>query len=222
MDLYEIIKHAIISGTYEPGKRLTEEWLASEFEVSRTPIREAIKQLEYDGLVTPLKRGVAVRTFSKEDIRQIYDLRALLESYAASQASIYRTDDNILKMTEANIAYGEVIRNESLSNMKMINEIIKVNQQFHETIVTASNNEFIRFHLSKVVVLPLVFRSFFWYNKQQIKTSLDIHKTILEAIKNRDADRAKSAMQEHVYQARDHVLNHLDEIKNKVEMSDDQ
>ena len=212
MDPYSHIKDAIITGKYEPGERLTEESLANALNISRTPIREAIKQLESDGLVTPLKRGVIVRRFTKEDVRQIYDLRALLESYAASQAAYYRSEYDIEQMVDTNVKYSETI--ERLTNKhdtSHIHEIVKLNQMFHDTILKAARNEHLHFHISKVVVLPLVFRSFYWYDKMELMRSLEFHQTILKAIKNRESERAKIAMQEHIYHGRDHVLNHLKE-----------
>nr|WP_309099986.1 GntR family transcriptional regulator [Fredinandcohnia onubensis] len=216
MDPLTYIKDAIIKGKYEPGKRLTEESLAKELNISRTPIREAIKQLESDGLITPLKRGVIVRNFTKKDIQQVYDLRALLESYATSQAAYYRNDMDIKKMIEANIKYEEIIDLQTGDpNISRVYEIVKVNQEFHEAILTASRNEHLRFHISKVVVLPLVFRSFYWYDPNEMKRSLEVHKTILRAIQNQESERAKIAMQEHIYLGRDHVLKHLDDIKEE-------
>ena len=67
MDAYKYIKGAIIDGRYTPGMRLGEEFLAKELNLSRTPIREAIRHLEAEGLVVPLKRGVSVRNFTRSD-----------------------------------------------------------------------------------------------------------------------------------------------------------
>lgn len=211
MDAYEYIKDAIIEGKFEPGMRLAEESLAKELNLSRTPIREAIKHLEVEGLVVPLKRGVSVRQFTNEDIRQIYDLRTLLEGYAASQAAIYRTREDIEKMEAANILYEKVIDDYVLSDMDGIKEIVEVNQQFHGAIISATKNAHIHFHLSKVVVVPIIFRSFYYYDHFQLRQSLEVHKIILQAIKNKEPERARIAMLEHIYQGRDHVLKHLED-----------
>jgi DNA-binding GntR family transcriptional regulator len=214
MDAYNFIKDSIINGKFTPGMRLAEESLAKELNLSRTPVREAIKQLEAEGLVVPLKRGVSVRQFTNEDIRQIYDLRTLLEGYAASQAAVYRTTEDIEKMETANVLYEKAIAEYTEADMNSITDIVDVNQQFHEAIVTAAKNDHIHFHISKVVVVPIVFRSFYWYNYFQLHQSLEVHKIILNAIKNKEPDRARIAMHEHIYQGRDHVLTHLEKIKN--------
>ncbi|MEH7125826.1 GntR family transcriptional regulator [Bacillus sp. JJ1503] len=214
MDAYEFIKEAIILGEFEPGIRLAEESLAKQMNLSRTPIREAIRQLEAEGLVIPLKRGVGVRHFTKKDIQQIYDLRTLLESYAAGQAAIHRTQNDIDKMEKANELYETVIDQYVEFDMFSIRNIVDVNQKFHEAILDASKNSHIHFHLSKVIVIPIVFRSFYWYNNFQLRQSLEVHKTILEAIKNKESDRARIAMHEHIFQGRDNVLKNLEKIKN--------
>lgn len=208
MDPYSFIKRAIINGTFKPGKRLTEEALAKELNTSRTPIREAIQQLLSDGLITPLKRGVIVREFTKEDIRQIYDLRAVLESYAASEAAFRRTETDLATMKEANEAYKHAVERYLRSNNDDLDAIMETNHQFHEAILTASNNNYLRFHLDKVVVLPLVFSSFHWYTEHELLRSYDIHTNIYHAIKHQEFERAKTALREHVYLARDHVLKH--------------
>ncbi|TLS35592.1 GntR family transcriptional regulator [Pseudalkalibacillus caeni] len=221
MNAYNFIKDAIVHGKYHPGMRLTEEHLASELKLSRTPIREAIKQLKSEGLIVPLKKGVSVRHFTKEDIRQIYDLRTLLEGYAASQAAVNRTEADLLRMSEHNLQYEKAINRYSEDDLTIIKEIVEANQQFHEEIVKTSGNQHIHFHISKVVVVPLIFRSFYWYKEDKLRRSLDYHHILLDAIENRDSERARIAMTEHIYQGRDQVLKHLDDIKNKELIKED-
>lgn len=213
---YNIIKNAIVTGKYEPGKRLTEEALAEELGVSRTPIREAIQQLEFDGLVTPLKKGVIVRKFNRKDIRQIYDLRALLESFAASEAAFNRTEEDLKHLKKTKTGYKDAVDRYIKSNNDDLEEIVQENQKFHDAILIASKNDYLKFHIEKVVVVPLVFRSFYWYNHKELIRSHNIHVTILNAIKNQELERAKTALREHVYQARDHVLKHTQQQKNEL------
>ncbi|GHH98893.1 GntR family transcriptional regulator [Neobacillus kokaensis] len=210
MDAYNYIKEAIILGKFEPGMRLGEETLAKELNLSRTPIREAIKQLEAEGLVVPLKRGVGVRHFTKEDIREIYDLRSLLESYAAGQAAINRTEADLIELETANQLYEKEIF-DTHRDPNSIRNIVRVNSRFHDTVVSAAKNKHLYFHISKVVVVPMVFRSFYWYTDFQLQQSLEVHKIIFEAIKNKEPERARIAMHEHIFQGRDNVLKHLDD-----------
>jgi DNA-binding GntR family transcriptional regulator len=212
LSAYESIKAAIIEGIYKPGERLTEENLASELSLSRTPIREAIKRLETEGLITPLKRGVMVTKFSKEDIRQIYDLRAVLEGYAASQAAIYRSERDIQQLKLANQPFAQLAHTYKQSDPITNKRIMETNNIYHDAVISTSKNEYIRFLISKTIVVPLVFRSFYWYNLDQLKQSVRAHETITAAIIDRDAERAKAAMLEHMYQGRDVVLKSIEDL----------
>lgn len=207
MNPYDYIKNAIVTGKFPPGKRLTEEALAETLQVSRTPIREAIKLLETDGLIIPYKRrGYIVREFSTDDIRQIYNLRALLESHGTSEAALNRSNEEVEAIRAKNSIYETAISQWQRSDITTIQKIQQANQDFHQEIYKATQNEHLQSLISKVVVVPLVFRSFYWYNERQLLRSLEVHKTIVKAIENQEPDRAKIAMQEHIYQGRDDVL----------------
>lgn len=135
-----------------------------------------------------------------------YNLRALLESHGTSEAAMNRTDEELELMREKNTAYEQAIAKLERSDIETIKNIQQANQDFHEEIFKAAKNEHLRAHIAKLVVVPLIFRSFYWYNERQLLRSLEVHKTILKAIENQEPDRAKIAMQEHIYQGRDDVL----------------
>ncbi|MFK8794614.1 GntR family transcriptional regulator [Planococcus plakortidis] len=217
MNAYEMIKNEIIIGKLPPGKRLTEEALAERLQVSRTPVREAIKQLESDGLITPFqRRGYVVREFTIQDIRQIYNVRALLESHGTSEAALYRTDEDLEKIHNKNLAYEKAINELNREDIYSIRSLQQANQAFHEEIYKATKNEYLMSLISKVVVVPLIFRSFYWYNESQLMRSLDVHNTIWKAIENQEPERAKIAMQEHIYQGRDDVLKQLSDPELEI------
>ncbi|HLS10456.1 GntR family transcriptional regulator, partial [Lentibacillus sp.] len=213
MNAYTQIKKAILHGELPPKMRLTEEFLADKLQLSRTPIREALKQLESEGLTSSMKRGVRVRHYTKEDIKQIYDLRTLIEGYAASQASFHRKHQDLKDMETANESYEQAINDYFQTGQTTVEHILELNQRFHDNIIKASQNKHIYTHISKMVVLPLIFRSFYWFNENQMRLSLESHKIILGAIREQDMDRARAAMHEHIYHGRDQVLLHIDDIE---------
>ena len=215
MDTYLIIQKYIINGTFKPGERLTEQNLAEMFSVSRTPIRQALKQLENDGLVTPLKKGYIVRTFTESDIVQIYNLRALLEGYAAAQAAIHCSQEDLTLMKHANDIYSTIINKQLKSSLSLedIQKVMEANRLFHDAIIYAAKNDYLQFHLKKLVIVPLVFRSFYWYDKYELKRSYQSHETIFQAIAQHDVDRAKTALEEHIFQGRDHMLKHFNQLQ---------
>ncbi|SFD90645.1 DNA-binding transcriptional regulator, GntR family [Lentibacillus persicus] len=220
MDSYIYIKKQILHGEFPPKMRLTEEYLAKQLQLSRTPIREALKQLESEGLLLPMKRGVRVRHYTKEDIRQIYDVRTLLEGYAASQAALHRTHENLEEMKKANDHYEQTINAYFKSSGTTVEDVLELNHAFHETIVKASKNQHIFDLISKTVVLPLIFRSFYWFNEEQMRNSHTSHNTILQAIEEQDIERARVAMHEHIYHGRDQVLPHIEAIAEDYSITD--
>src|SRR5208283_144260 len=99
--VYAGIKNAIISGEFEPGKRLIEERLAEDMKTSRTPVREAIQKLEKEGLIHRLLRGgFAVKGVSEEEVEEVFGLRAVLEGYAAYLATARIQKDELDALEE--------------------------------------------------------------------------------------------------------------------------
>jgi DNA-binding GntR family transcriptional regulator len=145
------------------------------------PIREAIGRLVTEGLVTPLKRGIMVKTFTRDEIRQVYDLRALLEGYAVGQAATHRSEVDIEQLMEANKPFIEVVKNYIQPDYHTNNQIMKTNKIFHDAVCSASKNEYIRLLISNVVVVPLIFRSFYWYDLERLKRSVVTHESIITA-----------------------------------------
>ncbi|CDQ18959.1 GntR family transcriptional regulator [Halobacillus karajensis] len=221
MSAYEYIKKAILHGEFPPKMRLTEEFLAKKLQISRTPIREALKQLETEGLTVSMKRGVRVRHFTELDIKQIYDLRTLLEGYAAAQAAIHRTDSDLQEMVTANEMYESAIDRYLATGETTIEDILNINHRFHDSVIKASKNQHIHSHISKVIVVPLIFRSFYWFNADQLRHSLEVHKTILKAIEEQDTERARVAMHEHIYHGRDQVMKHIETIDKQYTGNDE-
>lgn len=221
MDAYELIRSAILEGEYNPEQRLTEEALAATLGMSRTPIREAIRRLTAEGLVVLQGRRASVREFPVEDVRQIYDLRALLEGYAASAAATHRSDEDLERLHAANRRFARAVE-AGVKSRDQIREIVDANHAFHYGVVLATHNAHLDFLISRVVVLPLVFRSFYWYDPREMEVSLGYHQTITSAIEQQDADRARSAMAEHIYKGRDHVLLHAPTLHGSESNEDDE
>jgi len=162
MDIYEKIKEEILKGKIKNGERLIEVKLSDKYGVSRTPIREAIKRLEKDGLVTWVpNRGANVRFFSVEDITSAYNLKAVIESYAASLAAQHRNEEHVTKLVGANKQYNELVKNKHLyENKSFIEKIVEIDRLFHTTIIDASLNSYIPIVLSSLISLPLIYQTY--------------------------------------------------------------
>ena len=133
---YDILKEAIIKGTLAQGQKLVETQLSAQMNVSRVPVREAMKKLEQDGLVEKTdKRGFVVKTISKEEIGETFGIRALLESYAAFLATEHVDDSLIKKLDESIEAYRQVLKTGDTE------KLMQINTQFHEIIYKAAGSQ---------------------------------------------------------------------------------
>lgn len=213
--VYEQLREAIIYGECPPGMALGEVELSARYNVSRTPVREALKRLAGEGLVSKRKRGLAVKSYSPTAVRDVYDLRALLEGYAAALAAEQTNTEQLELMRIHNAKYeaavGKVIELMGKEgHAGRIKTVIEANAQFHDAIVDCAGNSQLAHLASNVMVLPLVFRSFYWGDENALLASCRAHRVIIEAIEGGDTGRAKSAMCEHIYVGRDFVISRLE------------
>ena len=210
----ERLRALILTGEYGPDERLIEEQLADRLGVSRTPVRQALAMLEAEGLVeiTP-NRGATVRSFSVDDVWDIYDLRAVLEGHAARRAA-GRIENGELERLRELAGEMERLPGRFDDHEEEIRALVALNQEFHGTIVEASRNRRLERLINRTVEIPLMFKAFFWYTPHERTISNHYHRQILEALENGDADRAEIIMREHVYEGRDFVIGALEEDMN--------
>jgi DNA-binding GntR family transcriptional regulator len=190
-----LLRDEIIQGKMRPNERLIAADLAERLNTSRTPIREALQLLEAEQLVVAAKRGYVVREHTKEEIVEIYEVRAALEGMAARLAA-QKTGTSAYKEIEAIGAHRDSLI--SSNDRKLI---VDLNDEFHAAIFVACGNSrldrinrsnsqhFFNYRISEL------------YTKEETKISIKGHALILKAIKNHDADQADSAAQEHVLEA---------------------
>ncbi len=200
----ELIRAAIVEGRLQPGERLKEEQLARELGVSRTPVREALLFLEAEGaVVLQPNRGASVRRYTPDEIRDAYDLRAVLEGHAARRAA-ERIAPAALDTLAASCARFEALR------AGEVEELARENHLFHHTILEAAGNERLGSMVRGVIELPLVYKAFFWYSAEQQRLSAHHHRCLERALRDGDAQRAELLMQEHVFEARDFLVEELE------------
>jgi DNA-binding GntR family transcriptional regulator len=201
----ELIRQAILDGRLEPGAALKEQELAHELGISRTPVREALLMLQAEGLIvaTP-NRSAVVREHDADDLKDLYQLRALLEGYAARQAAKRITGEELDRL-DASCDRFDVIADDA------VRELVKENLLFHNVILEAAGSERLRSMVQKVIELPLVYKSYIWYPPDQKRISAHHHRQITKALRARDAERAELVMQEHVFEARDLLVSRLEQ-----------
>lgn len=205
---YEQIRTAIVEGQFPPGSRLVEQRIGEMFSFSRTPVREAIRRLEAEGLViTERNRGAMVRPVTVDDIVDAYDLRSRLESYAAEMAAVRMEPEEISRLTEAVDAFGRVLESRSVEGVERIRELAAANGRIHDSIVRGTKHTRLAAMLKRSVDVPLVFQNFRHYAGSDHLRSDLFHRLIADAIGQRAAGRAGRLMAEHVLQGRDVLLS---------------
>ncbi|GAA4811583.1 GntR family transcriptional regulator [Nocardioides caeni] len=207
---YQQIRTAIIEGRYEPGARLVEQRIAEEFELSRTPVREALRTLEAEGLVRiEPHRGATVRSLDVDDVVDLYALRARLEGYAAELAAQRHETDELVEIDEGIAAFGTALDAGPKDPLKRARALDAANARIHLGIAVASRHRHLQQMLLRTVDVSLVFRAFRAFSPEQERQSHEFHQMIRGAIAAREPGRAGALMVEHILQGRDVLLEGL-------------
>ena len=204
--VYEELKRQILVGEIAPGTRMMEVELAEDMGVSRTPVREAIRKLEKEGLVTiEPRRGAYASDISIKDMVDVLEVRQMLEGMAASMAAQKVTEEEKLDFVEANSAYKNAVKKGN------IEESIRYDELFHQLIVSYSGNKTLNQLLSQVQELALRFRYIYYDDFSRYENMPVEHEEIEEAIISGDTQKAKVVAEEHVERLKKFVI---DEGKN--------
>ena len=202
---YEYLKTSILSGRINPGERLTEEHLARELGMSRTPIREALHKLESEGLIKPLPtRGFVASQDSREEVEELFEIRAVLEGYALRVISGRITDSVLARLQEAVEKAEEALKSECLD------EIFDWNTRFHDALHELITDKH-RLYQQMVTMRQYVLR----YRKNTLQypdggeRTVNGHRKILLALRLRDPDLCERVMREHIQQSQSDALQFL-------------
>ncbi|MFX0560729.1 GntR family transcriptional regulator [Tepidibacillus infernus] len=194
---YNQLKQNIMSGLYKPGERLTDLRLTEDLGFSRTPIREALKQLINEGLlVNEPNKGVSVFNPVLEDIAEVYALRASVEGTAAGLAALNEKRKQYLYYMMELIELSEIA--EKNQDIKVLTES---NIKFHDYILKASGSKQLFYMLEPLRAKGLLIRSSSLSNKRHSEVSISEHRQIFEMIKNGDSKRAEEFIRNHILSA---------------------
>lgn len=203
---YAEIVDRMSSGELAPGSWLRARTLAESMGISRTPVREALSKLSSEGLVRlERNRGAQVVAWTREQITEIFGLRALVEGYVAAVAAQKITEDTLGKL-EDNLAEYERAINEGGPAAEQ--RAATLNNEFHAIILDATGNDSLIFLLSGVMGLPLVRRTFLRYTARDLARSIEHHRGLVEALRRRDSETAEMIMKVHIRTAQHAVLQH--------------
>ncbi len=211
---YEGLRKEILTGVHPAGARLREEQLAETLGLSRTPVREALRRLEADGLVqvTP-HRGAQVTNWSNEDFDEIFELRTLLEGHAAHMAAT-RGDVDIAGLRSLCDAMEQ--RLDALDE-RAYAEITQLNLEFHRSLHRAAGERLLPELLSRVIEVPLVRRTFSQYSAAELQRSFTQHRELVEALSMGDGRWAQAVMHSHIRAARAALLRAASQFEEEGE-----
>ncbi len=205
---YQVLRGLVLEGDYRPGSRLKEAEIASRLGVSRTPVREALLQLELEGLVELIpNRGAVVRELSRADVHEILVLRAILEAYCASTAATTMDPGEIDELESLHDRIAEVAAGPASEGRE--ESLVALNTSFHRAVIRGSGNTRIAALLEKLVAIPAAWKTDFWKSKRHRDAAIVYHLEIVDAIHARDPLRADAVMKGHIYAAKDFFVEQL-------------
>jgi DNA-binding GntR family transcriptional regulator len=198
--VYEKIKEAIVEGLIKPGERLSEVELADKLAVSRTPVREAIRQLAQTGLVTlEPRRGAYVALPTIEDATDLYELRAHLEVLAVRLAA---KNPPVSALDKFRALFS------SMNEQTGTREYLIEDRKFHTMLYEASRNKYLDIMLKNISDLINLCRHYS-VEVLSLSTLADDHVRIIDALKDKDAEKAEEIMRIHLERSREGLLQYL-------------
>ena len=193
--VFHRIREDILSGKYSENEELKEATIGAEFGVSRTPVREALRQLELEGLVRIIpNKGAYVTGISVKDTRDIYVIRSYLEGLAARWACDHISEEDIESLEEI------VYLSEFHVKKKHYEQLVELDNKFHESIYRASGSKILEHELTTFHHYLERIRKESLKREERAAQSNEEHLAILEAIKKRDGDLAEKLAHEHIIQ----------------------
>jgi DNA-binding GntR family transcriptional regulator len=189
-DVAERLRQQIFARELEPGAWIDEQKLAAEFGISRTPLREALKVLAVEGLVTiKVRRGAYVTEVSRDDVAQVYHLLGLLESDAAAEVAARASDDELQSL--------QALHERLEKQQRQRDAFFATNEQFHLRLLELAGNRWraqIVHDLRKVMKLN---RHHSLFRQGRLAESLAEHRALMQALLARDAEAARALMRRH-------------------------
>lgn len=191
--VFNTLRQAILRGELEPGERLMEIQLANKLGVSRTPIREAIRKLELEGLVLMIPRkGAEVAEITEKSLRDVLEVRGSLEELSVELACDRITEEQIVQLKEAAKSFEEALQSGDVT------VYAEADVKFHDIIYNATDNQRLVQLLYNLREQMYRYRVEYLKRKEVHQTLLAEHKYIIECIERRDKEAAKKAISTHV------------------------
>lgn len=202
--VFENIRTAILDGTLKPGERLMEIQLAEQLGVSRTPVREAIRKLELEGLLVMIPRkGAYVADISKKDLIDILEVRLGLEGLAAYYAASRISEDKLVELEKISEELKEYVCQKDIENM------LKKDEEFHNCIFEAAGNAKLISIMQNIWETVFRFRLKYMSDYSAAVNIVEEHRKIIEALKKGKEVLAERLAKEHIEKAEQFMIEEL-------------
>ena len=199
--VFNTLRQAILRGELQPGERLMEIQLAQRLGVSRTPVREAIRKLELEGLVLMIpRRGAEVAEITRQDLEDVLEVRAALEELAVKDACEHITDEQLQDLKKAANEFKR-----SLEGTDLV-ACAEADIHFHEIIYAATNNKRLVQMLNNLREQMYRYRMENLKVKRTYRTLVEEHDAIRRALKKHDKEKAGAAINVHIENQRRSIL----------------
>lgn len=193
--VFRKLREDILSGVYEDQEELREITIGEELGVSRTPVREALRQLELEGLVTIIpNKGAYVTSIKAKDVADIYHVRSMLEGLCARWATEHITEEQIGRLEEILVLSEFHVQRGNGDTA----QVSKLDGKFHQVLYEASDSRILEHVLSDFHKYVQMARKLSVKKKERAEKSIAEHRDILEAIRNKDADLAEKLANQHI------------------------
>jgi DNA-binding GntR family transcriptional regulator len=225
---YQYILQKMTRGELEPGMQISELSIAAELGISRSPVRDALSQMVTEGMVERVPRfGTVIKKLSTRELSDLYGLRVALEGYAAELVAENVSDTDLSEMEDA----CEGIRNISVDLKKsqakqmtpeMLAEMSRLDMKFHLVILKATRNRMLlkSAHDTRQMVRIFGIRRVENFDYEYVNGVYQYHRGIFEAIRDRDPQKARQLMTEHINFSRDGALKFISEHQQQQHKDD--
>ncbi len=195
--VYQVLREALITGVLPPGQRLGEEHLARMFDVSRTPIREALFRLEAEGFAERIpRRGLVASRITPQEIIDVYVVRESMDGLAAELAALHATTADISTLIDLNEQFADAV------DAHDFDRLVILNLRFHEAFAQASRNAFLFEMVKQIHHRVRRFPGTTFTKRGRGSLAVEEHRRLIDAIANHDAPTARRLATEHMAAAR--------------------
>ena len=212
--VFNTLRQAILKGELKPGERLMEIQLANKLGVSRTPVREAIRKLELEGLVLMIPRkGAEVAEITRQDMEDVLEVRTALEELAVKDACDHITDAQLSELKKASNEFKK-----ALLEGKDLVTCADADMHFHDVILSATNNRRLIQMLNNLSEQMYRYRMEYLKDERTHKTLIEEHDAIRRALKKHDKVKAGAANRVHIDNQKRSILESLTEKEEDEEL----